>query len=324
MSRLIFLLSLLVASSASAVTFEWVEIDHPGNAPKQQTPGAYFGDVAYVYQMAKYEVTNAQYAQFLNWKAASDPLGLYDTNMGTSSYGGIARSGSPGAYSYTAIEGREDMPVTFVSFIDAARFVNWLHNGQGGADTETGAYTLEGGTADPSNWQTVTRDPEATVFIPSENEWYKAAYHNAVGLSSTSYFDYPCGSNTVPVCSAPTATPNRANCNTGSSTSSPLRMVGSYPGSPSAYGTFDQGGNVAEWTEALSTDGFVARRVRGGSWDQYAADTRASYWFTASPLYGSSIKGLRVATLPEPGAISALASGAFVLFGLAGLGRRRA
>ena len=69
---------------------EWVKIDHPANTPKQQFPNVYFGGVAYVYWMSKYEVTNAQYVQFLNAQAASDPLGLYDTNMGTSSYGGIA------------------------------------------------------------------------------------------------------------------------------------------------------------------------------------------------------------------------------------------
>ena len=215
------------------------------------------------------------------------------------------------------------MPVAFVSFIDAARFVNWLQNGEDDGDTETGAYTLEGGTADPSNWHTLTRNSGARVFVPNENEWYKAAYHDAAGLSYTDYFDYPCGSNTAPVCSAPTATPDRANCRTGLGEEAEVRPAGSYPGSPSAYGTFDQGGNVGEWTEAIRGEDTWARVVRGGSWDQYAADTAAWEDSTgAAAIYGWPDIGFRVATLPEPAGVLALASGAAGLIGLAGWRRR--
>ena len=38
------------------------------------------------------------------------------------------------------------MPVNYVDFYDALRFANWMNNGQGNGDTETGAYTLLGGT----------------------------------------------------------------------------------------------------------------------------------------------------------------------------------
>jgi hypothetical protein len=57
------------------------------------------------------------------------------------SRGGITRSGSSGSFTYNAKPGREDMPVNFVSFYDALRFANWLHDGQGAGDTETGTYT---------------------------------------------------------------------------------------------------------------------------------------------------------------------------------------
>jgi hypothetical protein len=92
-----------------------------------------------------------EHAEFLNAKAASDPLGLYNTGMGSDAdFGGITRSGSSGSYAYSVKPGFEDKPVAYVSFYDALRFANWLNNGQGSGDTETGAYTLLGGTATPN------------------------------------------------------------------------------------------------------------------------------------------------------------------------------
>jgi sulfatase modifying factor 1 len=85
--------------------------------------------------------------------------------------GGITRSGVSGSFTYSAIAGRADMPVDFVSSYEALRFASWLNNGQGGGDTETGAYTLLGGTATPSNGTTVTRNACATIALASEDEW---------------------------------------------------------------------------------------------------------------------------------------------------------
>ena len=62
--------------------------------------------MAYDYWISKYEVTNAQYAELLNAKAASDPLGLYNTIMdGDATFGGITQSGVSGSYTYSG-EGR--------------------------------------------------------------------------------------------------------------------------------------------------------------------------------------------------------------------------
>src|SRR5262245_42145673 len=122
-----------IASSASAVTMAWTPIGNPGNACDPQGADGCFGSVPYSYFIGTYEVTNAQYAEFLNAKAASDPLALYNTSMGNPSvgvWGGIARTGSSGSYSYSPIPGRENMPVNYVSFYDALRFANWLNNGQ--------------------------------------------------------------------------------------------------------------------------------------------------------------------------------------------------
>jgi formylglycine-generating enzyme len=103
--------------------------------------------VSYAYSIGTYEVTNAQYADFLNAKAASDSFGLYSTNMDPASggNGAITRSGSVGSFSYTASTGRENTPVNWVSVFDSMRFANWMSNGQGSGDTETGSYTLLGG-----------------------------------------------------------------------------------------------------------------------------------------------------------------------------------
>jgi formylglycine-generating enzyme required for sulfatase activity len=79
--------------------------------------------------ISKYEVTNAQYAEFLNLKAAANPLALWDPSM----Y--IARSGSPGCFTYSVPAAHQNQPVNYVSFYDSLRFTNWLSNGQGSADT---------------------------------------------------------------------------------------------------------------------------------------------------------------------------------------------
>jgi len=79
-------LAALLATPASAVTIDWVPVGNAGNAadtPSSNCYAASCGSVAYNYLISKYEVTNAQYAELLNAKAASDPFGLYDTSMGT-------------------------------------------------------------------------------------------------------------------------------------------------------------------------------------------------------------------------------------------------
>jgi PEP-CTERM putative exosortase interaction domain len=310
-------LSLLIVSSASAVTMDWTPIGNPGN-PTDPDSNSMFcgpnsnqrcGSVAYTYNIGTYEVTNGQYAEFLNAKAASDPLGLYNINMGDPSFGnsgGITRTGSSGSYSYSAIAGRENMPVNYVSFYDAARFANWMNNGQGSGSTESGSYTLLGGTATPSNGTTVTRNAGATIVLPLDEEWYKAAYYSPSGV----YFDYPTATDTQPLCTAPTATANRANCNRAVDDVTPR---GSYTGSASPYGTFDQGGNVWELNETILGTG---RLMRGGGFTYFAADLAASHRMNTGTAGAIDI-GFRLVMIPEPG------TGVLVITGLLGLAARR-
>ena len=61
----------------------------------------------------------------------------------------------------------------------------------------------------PTNADSITRNAGATWFVPTENEWYKAAYYNG---ATSSYFDYPTATDTAPNNNLPTAdTGNSAN-----------------------------------------------------------------------------------------------------------------
>jgi formylglycine-generating enzyme required for sulfatase activity len=291
----------ITVADARAVTIPTVPVGNRGNVGEYQFQGT-FGAVAYNYRIGTYEVTNAQYAEFLNAKAASDPLALYDTSMG-SSLGGIARSGSSGSYSYATISGRGDKPVNYVSWYDSIRFANWLNNNQGSGDTETGAYTLLGGTPTPTNGNSITRNPGATWFLTSQDEWYKAAYHKNDGVTGN-YFDYPTSSDTAPTAVAPPGGSNSANYN---NVVGNLTDVGAYTGSDSPYGTFDQGGNLEEWNESLITNADGPQRGhRGISFSfPFSSAMRSSEWSFDLPEFGINRVGFRVATgagpaIPEP------------------------
>lgn len=223
------------------------------------------------------------------------------------------------AYAYSTKPGMENKPVNFVSWYDAARFTNWLHNGQGASDTETGAYTLLGGTPTPSNGLSITRNAGATWFLPSEDEWYKAAYYRP---ADDSYSVFPTGSNAVPTATAPPGGTNAANYWPGGQAPTD---VGAYVDSASPNGTFDQGGNLWEWNESLIADG---RGVRGGSF-YYGSDmlhfgSRQSSGPDIAAFMGFDM-GFRVAAIvvPEPTSL-VLATIAFSLLLYRPLRRRLA
>ena len=207
-------------------------------------------------------------------------------------------------------------PVNFVSFFDAMRFVNWLHHGQpsGAQDastTEDGVYAISSGLSE-------TRSVGAHFFIPTANEWYKAAYHDprteAEGgpPGDDLYWLYPTASDSAPtVAEANTigdiSNPgvNVANYDNGAvwnGQDGNVTTVGSAgPLSESFYGTSDQGGNVWEWNETLVSA--FSRGLRGGSWGDFEFDLRSSIQNDLVPANEFGLVGFRVASsfFPRPG-----------------------
>ena len=141
-----------LAGPASAVTIDWVTVGDPGNACDTDSRRAASARSAYTYQIAKYEVTNAQYAEFLNAKAAADPLGLYNTSMGADApVGGITRSGSLGQLHVQRDRRPRGHAGELRLVLRRAALRELAAQRAGERRHRDGAYTLLGGTAHPSN-----------------------------------------------------------------------------------------------------------------------------------------------------------------------------
>jgi sulfatase modifying factor 1 len=331
---LAIVLLLALAVPASAITIETVPVGDVGN-PNDPSDGdkssegvQNYGAVPYAYSIGKYEVTTGQYTAFLNAVAATDTYSLYNTNMATNlSVAGIDRNGASGSYTYSVI-GSPNHPISYVNWGDAARFTNWLHNGQptgpqNASTTEDGAYLLNGAVTD-APLRAIVRKAGAKWFIPSENEWYKAAYYQPAskGGDADGYWDFPVRLNSTRPYSdqPPGETPDNTHVEnaynndglsngyndgyavTGStifsSSQNYLTDVGAYTSSSSYYGTFDQGGNVEEWNEFRLNQPY--RGVRGGSWNGGTLYSLASDHEIAFPTSELADLGFRVATLTVP------------------------
>ncbi len=269
--------------------------------------------VPYDYSIGKYDVTAGQYTAFLNAVATTDTYGLYNSNMaavgsgGGGTFGcGIIQSGGSGSYTYAVAAAYQNFPVNYVSFWDAARFCNWLQNGQptgleGPGTTETGAYTLN--DYNGNDGRTITRNSGATWYLPSENEWYKAAYYNP---SNASYWLYPTQSNTAPINILSSTGTNNANLHDAYGTGNGgytdpvnyLTPVGAFADSPGPYGTYDTGGNVWEWDESSMGP---SRALRGGGWNGISNYLASSIRAVDPPSYEVDCLGFRVASVLLPG-----------------------
>ena len=325
-----FLLATL-AGLARAVTIDWVTVGDPGNAA--DTTG--YGAVAEGFRIMTYEWTNSQYVEFLN---AVDPDGLdpqdiYSNNMRFTARGGISfTSGNSPGSKYAARTNMGDKPVNYVSWFDAARVANWLHNGgltygttdsSASAPQNTGAYTL--GTA--TSGTAFTRNSGAQYFLPTEDQWYKAAYYKGNGTNA-GYWDYATQSDTAPTAvtadgtgvGSAGSTGNFANFNAAADWNSQdgnVTTVGTN-GGPSAYGAFDMGGNVLEWND-LTGGAAGLRGQRGGFWIGFAFNVSSAYRTTDDPSFEFSSVGFRLASpvpVPEPStcalALAGLACGGYL------------
>lgn len=310
-------------ASAAAKGTDFMEMvmvddtDNQGNPGEHDLNGYPLGAVPYRYEIGKYDVTANQYCAFLNAVATSDPYGLYDPRMGgdvsdpnaasstlqpgtapqaqssTNSAAGdplvacIQRSGTDGNYVYNVIKNpdgtdRGQLPVTYVMFFNALRFCNWMENGQptgpeGPLTTESGSYDIGNGTQQKSN---------ATWVLPSQSEWYKAAYYHRNSGTNNMYWSYATQSNIAPGNSLVNAMmANQANYALNgvfTMSSAPyLTPVGTFEASPGPYGTFDMGGDVRQWLFAFDpTSGYVI--AAGGSWA--SQDLSITYDNTPDPV----------------------------------------
>jgi formylglycine-generating enzyme required for sulfatase activity len=282
-------------AAQAVVVIDTVTVGHPGNAAD---PSTGYGAVRNSFLMGKYKVTLEQYTEFLNAVASVPPnsviKGLYKCEMDVLKSDcatpskpqdpgqliqrtGAGTSASPYVYTirpstaWGANAGKR--PIPWVTWFDAARFANWMHNGQGAGSTETGSYTLV-------NYQEagyVPRNPGAIYWIPSEDEWYKAAYYDPT-KSGNSYWSYPAKSEKPPRIAKVSSNPLAPAANFQNvykkDPAGVLTPVGAYCSSDPAYnsasyyGTCDQGGLLWEWTEAAYPNPAAGpnRIVRGGSW----------------------------------------------------------
>jgi formylglycine-generating enzyme required for sulfatase activity len=260
------------------------------------------GSVAYTYNLGKHEVSR----DMITKANAAGSLGITMADMSSFGGNGLLK------------------PATGISWYEAAKYVNWLNTSTGG----TAAYKFSGSTfqlwsaGDAGyNASNMFRNSLAKYWLPSSNEWYKAAYGNPNGT----WNNYPTGSDSVP-----TAVASGTAANTAVYRQSPSVAALTGPaditsaGGLSPYGTMGQGGNAWEWNET-AYDGSnnspdEIRDMRGGSWFESVGGyyQAASTQLGGTPTYeGDPHQGFRVVSVPEP------STGLLVVLGLSGLLLRR-
>ena len=322
-------------SIANAGIIEWVTVGDPGNTA--DTAPAGFGAVATSFRIMKFEFTNQQYTDFLNSvdSSGTNPYAVYNTSMGSNARGGITNTGSTNGSRYAVKTDMGDKPVNYVNWFDAARVANWLMNGAtSSSSTETGAYTLVGGQIS-GNAPAVNSG--ATFYVPTEDQWYKAAYYKGGGTSA-GYWNYATQSDSAPTAvtagstgiGSAGSTGNFANYNEQADWNSQngnVTTVGTN-GGPSFYGAFDMTGNLYEWNDLTGAAG-SSRGLRGGNWYSNAFFVSSSNSNSPGPSYEDGYIGFRLASpvsgpsgVPEidPSGLSAVLG---LLFGGLGLLERR-
>ena len=293
-------------SGANSFNMEFVTIGDAGNVADTTGSPNPAGSVAYEYQMGKYEVSRGMID-------AANNLGSLGITM----------------YDMASLGGNDpSKPATGISWLEAAKFVNWLNTSQGHQAaykfTGDGTFALWGSGDAGYDASNRYRNSLAVYVLPSVDEWYKAAYYDALlGV----YYDYATGSDTAP--SSVTSGVSASTAVYGHDTSIGPALV-DQAGGVSPYGTHGQGGNAYEWNETdinQATDGSTANRVfRGGSF--YTADVTqlsASYALSFSREYESFTSGFRVVNLAAVSSSSSSSTGTvpepttFAIWGVMGL-----
>jgi formylglycine-generating enzyme required for sulfatase activity len=328
------LVAMCVSGTWANVVIDTVTVGDAGNVGEWSGAGAggygpdrICGAVDYGYNIGKYEVTAGQYTEFLNAVGGADTYDLYNASMSNTSYGsGITRSGGGTVsepYTYSVASDFVNRPVNHVSFWDACRFGNWLHNGQPTGDqntstTEDGAYPLNGYTG--YDGRAIQRNANWRWAVTNEDEWYKAAYYQG-GSANPGYWDYPTSSDSTPGRDMDDVSGNNANYDAGSDPY-PIddghytTLVGEFQNSDSPYGTFDQGGNIWEWNGAIEYEEttYAYRGLRGGSFHHADLNLHASFRnLFIFPQNEDFYTGFRLSEVPEPATLGLLALGGALL-----------
>lgn len=284
--RLTLVIGSILAASAARVAaevpdydFEWAIIGDPSNPP---WPGGMYGQTAgrgsvdYVYRMSVLEVSSAQWLEFINIFApqSDDPANF----LRPSTSGLRPVTGQPGVYILNPFSpNAADLPVLGITWRDAAMYVNWLNNGKSTEweAIQSGAYETSTFTQNPPTDFTgttyndqLTHDPEARFWLPTLDEWMKAAHWDpnkyGEGEGEGGWWEYP-GMSDAPL------TPGQPGEGQTSADLSGAQAphsipLGAYPESASPWGLLDTSGGAAEWTEEpIGEKGLIAR-VLGGAW----------------------------------------------------------
>ena len=295
-------------TGSNQFTMEFVTIGNPGNTADTTGNPNPAGAVGYTYGIGKFEVSE-------------DMITKYNANFGTANNLVITQDNRGTA-----------KPATRVSWNEAARFVNWLNTSTG--NQAAYKFTTSDVNGNIALWQSGDagydvnnqyRNSLAKYFLPSYNEWYKAAYYDP---NTSAYYDYTTGSDSAPTAVA-SGTGTGANGNNeavygGQTGPADVTQAGGF----SPYGVMGLGGNVFEWEESsfnlLNSSGSSSRGFRGGDWVGNSSDTQSSARGNYSPSNELNDVGFRVASLssdavvPEP---SMMVIG--MVFGLGGLAAKR-
>jgi len=287
-------------SGGDQFSMDFVDVGNAMNA--DDTSPAGFGGVAYNYQIGVHEVSRDMITKA---NAPVPSLGL--TMADLTAFGGNG----------------VDRPASGISWNEAARFVNWLNTSQGfqaayqfttqpgggGYNANENLTLWSSGDAWQPGGENLFRHKDAHYFLPSEDEWYKAAYYD--GNTST-YFDYATGSDTAPTAVASGTTADTAVYN-GQAGPADITNAGGL----SPYGTMAQNGNVWEWAESDfdgTNDSATGSRVlRGGGWVRASGGLQASDRSVGTPSFGDGSVGFRVAAVPEPSTLWMMLTGAISL-----------
>ncbi|MFN8815965.1 MAG: SUMF1/EgtB/PvdO family nonheme iron enzyme [bacterium] len=317
---------------------EFVTVTSPGNAPMtgvfpNARGPALTAQVNSAYRIARFEVTTEQYVQFLNALYATNaPAGRFIPVPAAGSWGARAVTGSPsGPVQFEVLPGGANVPVGGVNWRAAAIYCNWLHNdmalspaafASGAYDTSTFGYRGEQFTDQPA------RSPGARFFIPTWNEWAKAAHWdpNRFGDGQGGYWNYSNGTDVRPIPGLPPSMGGDGQANWGVFAGNSAVPVGAYTDQQSPWGLLDLAGGRREWTETLyqASAADPRFRIRDGSYSGQGfldpTDWDLSHMYSIlSPESSSSASGFRIAAvIPSPTTFALTGVGA----GLVGRRRR--